>query len=105
VLGAVCWITSLVFRLTVVPWAADRTVADGRVPEPFPALDAWAGSLYVVHMASAYVSFALLGLAVLAESGVSCRSSRSLTAGWTGVAAGQGPVREGGGGSTEVRTT
>jgi hypothetical protein len=86
VLGAVCWITSLVFRLTVVPWAADRTVADGRVPEPFPALDAWAGSLYVVHMASAYLSFALLGLAVLAESVL------APWVGWTGVILGSGSL-------------
>jgi hypothetical protein len=64
-LGAVCWITSLAYRLTVVPWAAERTVSDGDPPDGFAALDSWAGSLYVVHMASAYVAFALLGAAVL----------------------------------------
>jgi hypothetical protein len=64
-LGAVCWITSLAFRLTVVPWAAERTVSDGDPPDGFAALDSWAGSLYVAHMASAYVAFALLGAAVL----------------------------------------
>lgn len=64
-LGAVCWIASLLFRLTVVPWAAEQTVVEGDLPAGFQALDAWAGSLYVAHMASAYVSFALLGGAVL----------------------------------------
>lgn len=85
-LGAACWIASLTFGLTVVPWAADRTVADGRVPEPFPALDAWAGSLYVVHMASAYVSFALLGVAVLAADVLAA------WVGWTGVVLGLGSL-------------
>jgi hypothetical protein len=66
-LGAVCWIVSLAFRLTVVPWAAERTVADDQVPEVFGALDAWAGSLYVIHMAAAYAAFALLGTATLAS--------------------------------------
>lgn len=84
--GAVCWIASLVFRLTVVSWAAERTVAEGRVPEPFPALDAWAGSLYVVHMASAYLSFALLGSAVLADGVLAS------WVGWTGVILGLGSL-------------
>ena len=65
-LGAVCWIASLAFRLTVVPWAAERTVADGEPPEGFAALDRWAGSLYVVHMASAYAA----ALGQLADAGV-----------------------------------
>lgn len=64
-IGAVGWITSLAFRLTVVPWAAERTAADGHVPEGFAALGAWAGSLYSIHMGSAYVAFAILGAAVL----------------------------------------
>lgn len=43
VLGGACWIASLVLRLTVVPWAAERTVADGHVPDGFAAYDRWAG--------------------------------------------------------------
>jgi hypothetical protein len=78
-LGAVCWTASLLFRLTVVPWAAGRTVADERVPEGFAALDLWAGSLYVVHMASAYAAFALLGWAVLLAGQLPSWS------GWLGV--------------------
>lgn len=63
--GAVCWIASLAFRLTVVPWAAERTVADGVVPDGFAAYDRWSGALYCVHMVTAYVASAVLGVAVL----------------------------------------
>jgi hypothetical protein len=69
VMGAVCWIASLAFRLTVVPWAAEETTVTGRIPEAFPALDAWAGSLYVIHMAASYVAFVLLGAAILSGAG------------------------------------
>ncbi len=63
--GAVCWIASLAFRLTVVPWAAERTFTDGFVPGGFAAYDQWAGALYVIHMLTAYVAYAVLGIAVL----------------------------------------
>lgn len=79
VTGAVCWIASLAFRLTVVPWAAERTVSDGQVPEGFAAYDQWAGALYVVHMLTAYVASALLGTAVLASD------TLPTWVGWTGV--------------------
>jgi hypothetical protein len=77
--GGVCWIVALAFRLTVVPWAAARTVTDGRVPAAFDAYDRWAGTLYVVHMLSAYVGSAVLGAAVLASD------SLPTSLGWTGV--------------------
>ncbi len=64
-LGALCWVVSLTFRLTVVPWAAQVTVEDGAPPQVFPPFDYWAGSLYIAHMASAYAAFAVLGAAVL----------------------------------------
>ena len=64
-LGALCWVVSLTFRLTVVPWAAERTVEDGVPPATFPPLDRWASSLYVVHMTSAYAAFAIVGAAAL----------------------------------------
>jgi hypothetical protein len=79
-LGAVCWVASLAFRLTVVPWAAEQTVERGRLPEGFAALDGWAGSLYAVHMVSAYVAFAILGVAVLADGEL------PRWAGWCGIA-------------------
>lgn len=69
-LGAGCWIASLAFRLTVVPWAAERTVADGVPPEDFAALHAWADSLYAVHMATAYAAFVLIGAAIVVSGGL-----------------------------------
>jgi hypothetical protein len=79
-LGAVCWIVSLVFRLTVVPWAAERTVHDGVPPDGFPALDAWAAHLYVMHIAASYAAFAVLGAALLVSG------SLPGWLGWLGVA-------------------
>jgi hypothetical protein len=81
-LGAVCWVASLAFRLTVVPWAAEQTVERGDLPEGFAALDRWAGSLYAVHMGSAYVAFAILGAAVLADGEL------PRWAGWFGIVGG-----------------
>jgi hypothetical protein len=63
--GAVSWIASLAFRLTVVPWAAQQTADSGDVPDAFVAYDRWAGALYCVHMLSAYGASAVLGIAVL----------------------------------------
>ncbi len=77
--GAVCWVASLAFRLTVVPWAAERTVADGTPPDAFPALDACAGSLYAVHMTSGYVASAMLGGALLVDG------ATATWLGWAGV--------------------
>jgi hypothetical protein len=77
--GAVCWIGALAFRRTVVPWAAARTVTDGHVPDGFDAHDRWAGTLYVVHMLTAYVGSAVLGAALLASDAL------PTWLGWTGV--------------------
>lgn len=77
--GGVCWIASLAFRLTVVPWAAERTVTDGHAPEGFAAYDRWAGALYVVHMLTAYVGSAVLGMAALASDAL------PTWLGWVGV--------------------
>lgn len=67
-LGAVCWLVSLAFRLTMVPWAAERTVEHGAPPDGFEALNLWAGILYVIHMAAAYAAFVLIGVAALASA-------------------------------------
>ena len=77
--GAVCWIASLTFRLTVVPWAAEQTVTVGDVPDGFAAFDRWAGALYCVHMLTAYVASAVLGIAVLVSD------TLPMWLGWTGV--------------------
>lgn len=76
--GGICWIVSLAFRLTVVPWAAERAVA-GQLPDGFAAYDQWAGALYVIHMLTAYVGSAVLGMAVLASDGL------PMWLGWAGV--------------------
>lgn len=79
-LGAVCWVLSLAFRLTVVPAAAADLVDRGAVPEHFRPLDRWASSMYATHMASAYVAAALLGCALLATEDLT-----PTWLGWTGV--------------------
>jgi hypothetical protein len=83
-LGAVCWMASLCFRLAVVPWAAEQTAVGGAVPEGFAAFNHWAGILYVVHMASAYAAFTLLGAAVLAGGELPAWLGR-LGVGWGAV--------------------
>lgn len=77
--GAASFVVSLAFRLTVGPWAAERTVVDGAPPDVFGALDAWAGALYLVHMFSAYAASAVLGGAVIADD------SLPSWVGWLGV--------------------
>jgi hypothetical protein len=62
--GGICWIASLAFRLTVVPWGAEQAVTAGDAPDGFAAYDQWAGALYCVHMLTAYVASAVLGIAV-----------------------------------------
>ena len=66
--GGVCWIASLAFRLSVVPWAAERTITLGQVPDGFAAYDRWAGALYGVHMLTAYLGSAVLGVAALVSN-------------------------------------
>jgi hypothetical protein len=79
VAGGVCWLASLAFRLTVVPWAAERTVSVGDVPDGFAAYDRWAGALYCVHMLTAYAASAVLGTAVLVSDAL------PTWLGWAGV--------------------
>lgn len=64
-LGAITWVISLAFRLTVVPWAAEQTTTAGDIPDAFGPLDAWAGSLYVIHMVASYVAFVVVGAGLL----------------------------------------
>ena len=80
-MGALCWVLALTFRLTVVPWAAQLTLENGEPPAVFPPLDRWAASLYVMHMASAYATFVVLGAAVLVTNGPAWF-------GWLGVGGG-----------------
>lgn len=68
--GAAAFVVSLTFGLTVTPWAAERAVTDGAPPDVYGALAAWAGTLHLVHMFSAYAAFVVLGAAVLADDGL-----------------------------------
>jgi hypothetical protein len=49
------------------------------VPVGFDAYDRWAGRLYIVHMLTAYVGSAVLGVAALASTAL------PTWLGWTGV--------------------
>ena len=64
-IGAGCWLVALTYRLSVLPWAAERTVLDGRAPELYLATEPWASLLYRVHMLSGYAAFAVLGTAIV----------------------------------------
>jgi hypothetical protein len=77
--GAVCWLASLAFRLTVTSWTAEQTVTLGAVPQDFAAYDGWAGLLYRVHMLTAFSASAVLGAAVVVSSGL------PTWLGWAGV--------------------
>ena len=79
-LGAASAVGFLTFRLAVVPWAAEQTVASGSPPPGFLAMNSWAGLLYVVHMIASYVTFVVLGSAVLRSDEL------PQWAGWLGVA-------------------
>jgi hypothetical protein len=76
-IGAVCLAVTLVFRLTVTPWAAELAASTG-IPAGYPPLSDWAGALYVVHMTSAYAAYVVVGIAVL-------MSDLPTWLGWTGV--------------------
>ena len=84
VLGAAAHIASVCFRLTVVPWAAERTVADGAPPDGFAPLTAWSGRFYVAHMVASYSAFVLLGATVVASDALDSWS------GWVGIGLGAG---------------
>lgn len=78
-LGVVCWVASLAFRLTVVPWAATRQADEGSPPVAFDPLADWAGSLDSVHMGSAYAASAARGASMLLDG------AAPAWFGWTGV--------------------
>ncbi|WP_412541011.1 hypothetical protein R8Z50_35470 [Longispora sp. K20-0274] len=82
-IGAVCMLCTLVFGLTVVPWAAEQAAKTDTIPGSFPALNSWASWLYCAHMLAAYTTFVALGAAVLA-------SDLPTWLGWLGVGLGLG---------------
>jgi hypothetical protein len=55
-LGAALWMMTLLFRLTVGEWAAERTVSSGSVPEVYPPFARLFGLGHAVHMLTAFGS-------------------------------------------------
>lgn len=66
--GAVLWVGTLLFRLSVGEWAAEQTVLTGAVPELYPPLTRWAGYGHFAHMASAYLTAIPLGWSAAAAA-------------------------------------
>ena len=64
-LGVVFWIISLVFRVTVEPWAATEWVTNNVLPSGFEAWHRWSGTLFVIYMVMAYIAIGLLGVGFL----------------------------------------
>ncbi len=65
VFGAVLWIISMAFRLTLEVWAAQETSQSGVIPVGFEAWRQWAIVLFAIHMILAYLSVAAYGGALL----------------------------------------
>ena len=65
VFGALLWIISLAFRLTLEVWAAQEAGKSGVIPVGFEAWRQWAGVLFAIHMVLAYLSVAAYGGALL----------------------------------------
>jgi hypothetical protein len=81
-IGAMVMLVHLLFRLTVVPWVAQRRVEDGVAPTWFEPIEKWAGSMYVLHMTLSYVAFAVIGAGLLISGLL------PTWVGWTGVVLG-----------------
>ncbi len=80
--GCLAFLGSLAFHLTATPRAAAETVRTGAVPLAYQRRDRLASALYVGHMLLSYVSFSLLGGAMLGGS------LFPIWLGWSGVAVG-----------------
>ena len=61
VFGALLWIISLAFRLTVEVWAAQETGQSGVIPVGFEAWRQWAVLLFGIYMVLGYFSVAAYG--------------------------------------------
>ena len=63
--GAVFWIISLVFRVTLEVWAAREMAQSGVLPIGFEAWQQWAAMLFAIYMVIGYLSVAAYGGALL----------------------------------------
>ncbi len=63
--GAVLWVISLAFRLSIDPWAAQETAKTAAMPEFYVPLTRWTGLLFVIYTILAFSALAAYGGAVL----------------------------------------
>jgi hypothetical protein len=63
--GAVLWVTSLAFRLSIDPWAAQETANTAVIPEFSVPLTRWISVLFVIYTVLAFSAFVAYGGAVL----------------------------------------
>ena len=82
VVGAVFWLVSIAFRMTVQVWAANEVITTGAIPPGYEAWHRFSGVLFMLYMAMAYVACAGLGWDVL-RTGMVAR-----WAGWFAIAFG-----------------
>ena len=65
VTGAVLWLASIAFRLTVQVWAAGEVLTSGTIPDAYLPWHRFSGALFALYMALAYLACAGLGWDVL----------------------------------------
>ena len=65
VFGAVLWVISLAFRLSIDPWAAQETARTAVLPEFYVPLTRWTGVLFVIYTILAFSALAAYGASVL----------------------------------------
>jgi hypothetical protein len=63
--GAVLWVISLAFRLSIDPWAAQETAKTAAIPEFYVPLTRWTGILFAIYTVLAFSALAAYGAAVL----------------------------------------
>jgi len=81
-IGAVLWLASIAFRLTVQVWAAGEVLTGDTIPAGYEAQHRFSGVLFAMYMALAYLACAGLGWDVL-RTGLVAR-----WAGWFSIAFG-----------------
>ncbi len=65
VFGAVLWVITLAFRLSVDPWAAQEMARTAVLPDFYVPLTLWAHALFVIYTVLAFLALAAYGGAVL----------------------------------------
>lgn len=63
--GALPWLTGIMWRLTVLLWAAGEYHVSGEIPQGTDAWGAWFGNLHAAHLILSYLSWTVVGASVL----------------------------------------